>query len=1153
MRLTRLELKGFKSFRDKTVLEFPDKFTGVVGPNGSGKSNTTEAICFVLGKSRGLRAANLQELIFNGGLSGEPAQKAVVAITLRDDSGQKHRITRIVDREGNSVYKLNDKKTTRQKIMEIAGDSEYNIILQDDITKVVEMRPKDRRKIIDDLCGIGVYDDKRDKALTELEKVEERISQTHIILGEKQGYMNSLRKERDEALKYTKTRDQLRSARASLLTKEISSLERRDERISEQVAEITRGRQEAIKRISDIKAEIHKKTEHLRQVNSQLIRLEEEKQGTKITEVRGEIARHQDKIDLLTKQLEALDAEEKDKRGSLTVVSADRRESEGLFQESETKFSIVAKQLETQTAKSVDLAVETELDLVKNRIYESRSRIKALQEQNGKKQLEQGVLAKERESLEDKLKVDSTEEQGSIKQVEQFQMDYDRAMSDFKKFESQYSLANEQVNTLRQTLEEQRLTLTKKQSEISAILRTSGGLQHAVRAIISLKKVIPGIFGPVMQLGEVKDDRYAAALNVAAGNRMQFVVVQSVNDASKCIDYLKQKRIGRCTFLPLDKVNVKVRDRAPKESLGFARDFVAYSSKFSKVFEYVLGDTLLVKDIEAARAIGIGDWRMVTLDGDLLELSGAITGGHLGDRVEVTFNNIEEFEKEISALETLVAQTEAQYTEVLSSRGRLDATLMTLRERIRTSKEAFDGAGHSQNIQAERRVGIRERLNKVVESIDVISRDIQENSLEATKLEKAASADEKSLEELALRRGKGTVTKMDSLRDELRKFEVEKTKVAEKLVFLRQQGETLKARIQELGLAKDGISSELKSLGDGVRKLKLALDDLEQAHQSVGGEIKKLMDERGQTEVEITQISSSVGEIEGGMNLAAQQMQDFTIEKAKITTRLEDLRREFSKYEGVELIDKSVKDLEDMAAKMDQELTSFGSVNMRSIETFEVIKKEFEEITEKLETLKKERQSIFDFMDKIESKKRDTFMEAFDKVKANFERIYAQLSDGKGTLTLDNPMNISESGLIITASPGGKRLMSLDAMSGGEKVLTSSAFLLGLQQYKPAYFYIVDELDAALDKRNSVKLAQMLAASSSQFLMVTHNNNMLKYMDSAIGVSMINGVSQIVGVRFNEQTQSAVETALPSTKEAQVDIDDESIGEEDKTPPQEPQ
>jgi len=311
------------------------------------------------------------------------------------------------------------------------------------------------------------------------------------------------------------------------------------------------------------------------------------------------------------------------------------------------------------------------------------------------------------------------------------------------------------------------------------------------------------------------------------------------------------------------------------------------------------------------------------------------------------------------------------------------------------------------------------------------------------------------------------------------------------------------------------MNEEIGSLSSEVTEFQERLEEMMKQSTVIGTEIEAMIVKRNQYEEDITGLSESIGSNQKLIEEINENLSGYMIEKAKIETRLEDMNKDYERYDGVELLDKSVKDLEELASRMEGDLLAFGTVNLRAIETYDVIKNEYDEISEKLDTLKKERQSIFDFMEKIEQKKRVTFMEAFEKVKFNFERIFAELSEGKGTLILDNPMIVSESGLIIKASPGGKKIMSLDAMSGGEKVLTSAAFLLAVQQYKPSYFYVVDELDAALDKKNSVHLADMLKTSDSQFLMVTHNNSMLRYMDSAIGVSMQDAISHIVGVKFN--------------------------------------
>ncbi len=1117
MRLSRLEIKGFKSFRDKTVLEFPDKFMGIVGPNGSGKSNITEAICFVLGKSRGLRAANLAELIFNGGIGGDPAQKATVSITLQDDENRKYRITRIVERDGTSVYKIEDRRATRQEILELVGDSEYNILLQDDITRAVEMKPQQRREVIDDLCGIGAYDEKRDKALRELEKVEERINQTTIILGQKQGYMNSLKKERDEALKYTNARDELNKTKATLLYKEINSLEKRDEKISESTKQLEDERQKNLHEISSLKSEAAQKATELKEAGKRMVALEEEMRGAKIAETRGEILRAEDKSRTLSDRFEELGAEDKDKRQQLDDFAKEHREIEDKLATYDKKIVLLNTDLEKEMKKAADPSIEGELDEVKNKVYEARSTVKAMAELAERLKQEKKTMELERSSLEERIKSEVGGEQTTLKGFEGAQSTYNKTLSDYRQYEAAYGELSKNAAEAGENLQRQSIALNRKQSELEAIMKASGGLQKAVKAVLGLKKVISGIHGPIAQLGVIEDDRYASAISAAAGARMQYVVVSTVDDAAKCIDYLRKKEIGRCTFLPIDKIKVKTADKAPEGSVGFARDFVKHSAKYKKVFDYIFGDTIVVKDIEAAKKVGIGEWRMVTLDGDLLELSGAMTGGYRPDRAEITFSNIDELEGEIAALDEKTRAVQTEYEKLAAEKTKKEQALVSLRLRLTSEKDQLDKANVNISVSSERRNTIRKRLNEVVESIRRVDERIQEAGLETTKIQKKSSADEKRLAELIQKRGVDRKSMADEIKDELRDLAIEKTKLTEgKTHLVRQDAET-RDRTARIKNAREEMAGEMESLRDNISKLTKHLESLESSQKSVGGEIKKLSEERLALEEEITSLSAKAGEIEAGMDGFSQRLSDYMVEKAKISQKLEDLRKEYERYKGVELIEKSVKELEDLAVKLEENLTNFGSVNLRAVETYEVIKSEYEDITSKLETLKTERQTIFDFMDKIEQKKKETFMEAFERVKDNFERIFADLSDGKGTLIIDNPMNISEAGLLIKASPAGKKLMSLDSMSGGEKVLTSTAFLLALQQYKPAYFYIVDELDAALDHRNSMRLGEMLARSGSQFLMVTHNNNMLKHMNSAIGVSMKSGVSQIVGVRLDDK------------------------------------
>ncbi len=1115
MRLTKLELKGFKSFRDKTTLEFPDKFMGIVGPNGSGKSNITEAICFVLGKSRGLRAANLPELIFNGGLDKKPSDRAVVAITLKDNEGRRHKISRIIDRDGHSIYKLNDSRCTRQRIIDLIGDNEYNIILQDDVTKVIDMKPNERRTIIDNLCGIAEYDEKRDKSINELKKVEERISETHIILGEKLGYLKELRKERDEALKYQDARTTLKQSKATLLNKEIQSISKRGEKIDEDTVGMKASKEESLKSIGDAKTHISEKNSLLKDLSNQIIKLEEDKTGTKISATQSEIVRRQDKIAMLSERLEAVIQEFNEREDRKIMFNKDIRDYSEELEKMGHKLASLHKDLLKEGEKIGEGLVEDESDSIRENMFDYKSQVKATEESIESSRSDLNDLNVERKDYESRLKDLSTREQKTIKDVEKTRLEYERQTQAVSKYGEEAGIIRKALDELRYSMEASRIKLGEKQSELRTLERASSGLRGAVKAVMSLKKVLPGIHGPVSQLGKVKDSTYDLPMQVAAGARMQFIVVDTVDTSGKCIDYLRKKKVGRATFLPLDKIGGKTADSLPKDALGFTRDFIKCDKKYKKVFEYVFGNTILVKDIDSAKTVGIGKWRMVTLDGDLLELSGAMTGGFIKDRAEISFSNIEEIEEEIKTLEKHIVALEDDFEERQNAVKKIDTIILKQRSSVEQAKKTLDEGVLDLNLLTEKKDVIRNSLKQVIERIEVTDNKIREYELKTTEMRKTLSVTEKQLASMLEERGPIDRTQYDILKDEIRDVEVEDGRLNERISSLTSQISENDSLLSELIESRDSMNEEIGSLSSEVTEFQERLEEMMKQSTVIGTEIEAMIVKRNQYEEDITGLSESIGSNQKLIEEINENLSGYMIEKAKIETRLEDMNKDYERYDGVELLDKSVKDLEELASRMEGDLLAFGTVNLRAIETYDVIKNEYDEISEKLDTLKKERQSIFDFMEKIEQKKRVTFMEAFEKVKFNFERIFAELSEGKGTLILDNPMIVSESGLIIKASPGGKKIMSLDAMSGGEKVLTSAAFLLAVQQYKPSYFYVVDELDAALDKKNSVHLADMLKTSDSQFLMVTHNNSMLRYMDSAIGVSMQDAISHIVGVKFN--------------------------------------
>ncbi len=1119
MHLDKLEIKGFKSFKDKTVLEFPDQYTAIVGPNGSGKSNIIDSVCFVLGRSRGLRVTNVSELICNGGPGGKDCSEAKVTLHL-SDADKKTKVSREIDRTGKSVYRIDDKVATRQEIVDIMGDNEYNIILQSDADKVINMKPKERRKIIDDLCGIAEYDEKKEKALGELEKVEGRIAEVNIILGEKQGYLGELGKERDEAIKFQNLQEESKKAHATILHLEIDEHEKKQGKVIEKITELNTRKQNHQDRIAQIKAEVSEKNNSLKETNTQILKLEEEKGATKLIELKGDITRNKDRLQNQEDNLKTMSAnlsEKKKKQHAL--IEEDKKIGSGIKKLAEDLVP-VSEKVKEESAKVEGNETDKEVDALKTSVFDLRSQITMGAEIVERGHAEMQSVENEKTALDEKVKESLKGEKELAKTIDDHMM---RNRGNFQEYESLKAELPEiakKYSEITKELEESQMIYAAKKSEIATLERTTDNLSKSVAAVMQLKSIIPGIYGIVSQLGSISNPEYTKALQIAGGGRLEDIVVENEEVAGKCIEYLKKQRIGRATFLPLTKIKVEVMEdeRVPARSLGFARTFITTPKKFEKIFDYVYRDTLLVGDFETAKKIGVGQWRMITVDGELITREGAITGGFTKDAsVSIKFSSTEEMEKELKIIEKRMVKLDGDRQELDLRRDKVEEKLARLEDGVSAGKTDLEKIKLEKEALTVRREELRQRIKELDARTDELKKKISENN-ESTKRSKAElESCEKKLEKILKKSPKVDTAALDALREKKHQMEIDISRLEEKKSLLVSSE-------KELGTEIDMLLAEEKNTRETIKKIHVDLKELEnlfsvqeKENKRLMEDIEKLIDARSKCEAEITKLAGEAGTREYESTRLSEDISRNEVEKAKIETKQLELLKAYEIYAGIALIEgKRLRELEEMAAAIDKQLSSFGSVNMRAVENYEILKKEIDEVIEKLETLKVERQSIFDFMETVEQRKRETFNAAFEIIKNFFENIFKEISGGEGTLILDNPREISDCGLLIAASPKGKKMLNIDLMSGGEKVLTTSAFLLAIQRYKPSHFYIVDELDAALDRENSMKLAELLSKSSAQFLLITHNEALMKYAQSVIGVSMNNGISQIVGVKLTD-------------------------------------
>jgi len=827
-KITRITLQGFKSFNKKISVPFVEGFNIVCGPNGVGKSNIVDAICFVLGRAsaKSLRAGRLHELIFHGGDGKSPAQRASVILYL--DNSKKIfsfddpevSVTRKVNKKGVCVYKIQGKTTTREKVLELLSSARihpdgHNIILQGDITNVIEMNPVERRTIIDEISGIAEYNEKKRKAERDLNVVDQKLKEAEIIITERYDIFRRLEEERNAAVRYQNLQKQLVILKSSLAHRKLVDFEKNINILDEETEKSEKENESLQAEIEEIEAELEKRENEIQEVANKLIRFSE-------------------------------------------IVEA-----------------------------------EKEVSLLKSKVMVNKDRI-----DSNKREI------KRLDSLIERLKV----------------------------------------------MESRRVEMEE-------------GVPRSVKAI--LKQNLKGVFGTVSSVIKVPE-KYKIAIEIASGFHLNDIIVDDDKTAKFCIEYLKRERIGRATFLPLNKIKprfLKETFSRRKGVLGVASKLVKYDSRFSKAVEFVLGSTLIVENLDIARGIGIGKVRMVTLEGDLIETSGAMIGGY--------------FRRTYTKLTTSIAKSE-------------------------------------------------------IEEYEKIRRNLEEEI-------------------------KNLTSQTDELEKKLKKYSnLETTKEF--------------AALKKIRLATEKELDKLRKRRKEIYERKLTL----------------------QTEIN-----------------------KFKIRRAKIEAEFETVKLEALQYGKVKFIEKSIRILTKSISDVQQELLSLGAVNFKAIEQYEKFKSEFDEYKKKYEKILEEKKAVLDMIEKIEEKRREVFNRCLQEVSNYFNDMFNKMMKGSASLELDNPLDL-ESGLVIQANPVGKMMLNIDSLSGGEKTLTALAFLFSVQKYKPAPFYILDEVDAALDKENSKKIAELIKSLSKeeQFLVITHNEQTIKYGDIVYGVTMETGESKILGLEM---------------------------------------
>ncbi len=1165
MHIKELEIDNFKSFANKIEIPFLPGFTTISGPNGSGKSNIIDSILFALGlsTSRSLRAEKLFHLISTYTKKNE----AYVRVSFAPDSSSDETIDvarriRKSSQGFNSIYYLNGKISTLSDIHMVLEKynitpTSYNVMMQGDVMAITNCSANERRKIIDEIAGVADFDRRIEQAQGELDTVESRVERSTIILNEIDSRLEQLAAEREQAIKYQKLQEEKKNYESKLTSAKYFDLKKAIELAHESILEFNKKKKEEEIKLKDLEIKLSQTKVKYNEISEEVKAKGEDEQieiKKKSEELKGQINNKSSAINFADKQIhDNLRTIENAKNGIEVSGQKNNKARENIdikkAEIEEIEKQILLKKEELNTI----IQEQTGLNQTANQHIQKRNELK---KELDNVQAEENALIKEQAPLE-------AEVNSFRKELSSAKNALDELYTFKNNFSSNKDNLELQVQELTKELEEfkeiqkstmQELDTTKNEiSDLSYNINTSYrkissleaqkiafdemNLGRPVDTVMSAK--VRGVHAPLVQLGQV-DQEYSLALEVAMGSRMRSIVVDDEDVAKICVEILKSSKAGRATFIPLNKIKPAPSSlKLPKEKgvIDFAINLIDFEDEYLDAFWHALGDTIVAEDFECAKRL-IGKYRIVTLQGEIFEKSGSITGGSAaksGLKFSQAQNNeldtfktrLSEMEKKLETLEQKRNNLEKKldsvrinYSNVMTELNKAKLELSSL---LRTQEETEKNIEEKNKQIAELEPKILDydkKLEKIEEKMILINEKSLLLQEEIAKIEKLMPEDElqklKELTEEKENEIKILENQISHANNDINDFNREIAFNEEVIKTKHEQIDKLLRDNETLALDKERYTQEIKEIDSRV-------GELEEQIRILGEKLIELQAKRDEINSELLELEKLKNLYENNLERFAEQIESFKARRRELEPQLEEVSTEL-KEAGIELqklepLEISVDDINSKISKLQKKMEELGLVNMRALTAYDEALSRQQKLKAQIDTLSQERLQILERMNGFEQLKKDTFLKAYNAINENFKDIFNKLSDGEGTLVLENENAPFAGGMTIEAQPRDKKKQRLEAMSGGEKSLTALAFVFAIQRYMPAPFYALDEVDANLDGINVEKLAHIVQKQSenTQFIVVSHRKPMIESANRTIGVTQKEkGITRVTGVKLRD-------------------------------------
>lgn len=1197
MKFKKMEIHGFKSFADKLEVNFDSGITGIVGPNGCGKSNVADSIRWVMGEqsAKSMRGSSMQDVIFNGTELRKP--ESYCEVSLYFDNTEKIFpldysevvLSRKLYRSGESEYAINKSPVRLKDVLDCLRDSglgrdSYCVIGQGKIDSLISAKPEDRRTIFEEAAGISRFKSRKIEAERKLERTRDNLTRINDIIYELEKQIEPLSKQSENAKKFLELKEQLKSLEVNIYIAQYDSASTS----KAEIANILNG----------INEELDQKEKDL-----EFAILKYEESVNSISELDEKISSLRDELLNLTVALEKKSGEAKLVQEKITNLEEQNKKLETEIAQDDTLQESLAKiieeknislektrdvlsELERQIAKvneeylsiveritAGEIAAEESGDEILNatsKLGDVKSSLSSLQAEKNILTEKQTELLSRREELNNS-KQDLLSTKGDIDQkLNTFEDEKQELKEQLSSVAAKIEVTGESYNNLSKSIDDMKVeyhaglskarVLQEMQEDNEGFIVSVKRLLEQAKTNVAISSRVMGVVAKLMQVPK----SYEVAIEFALGGSVQNIVTKNDEDTKYLVNYLKQNNFGRATFLPISEVKIRsVSDNVRKQMnmpgvIGVASELISFDKKFEPIFEHLLGGTIIVDNLTTAVSLSQKTGyvaKIVTLDGDIINPHGAVTGG---SRKETSTNLISR-EREIK---DLLASLEVQKADIEQGSKKLEK-LLENQEKLNSEMIKLNALIHEKDVAIVKEEEKREGLEYQINDIDKEDRNIGysiESLLDRLEIiDKKIEIASREQDEISEEKTKATTAKNEqsSRFDTLKK---QREALYENITELKVKRASADANIESLEAELERFNSDLAVSNYRYRENKLALQknltSLSEYQEILDSYSKESvfaenMEKLQETRDKLANMDSYKSELQAKMNDADTRKMQLTTEIQRVSDRKlkEEMRlanidtdietmqeRVWEEYgltyasaQDLKLTDFDLNQALSVSGKVKRQIQALGFVNVNAIEDLKVVQERYDDMSTQRNDLESAEKDLVKIIKELTNEMESKFKDQFDKINTNFQKIFTELfGGGKAQLALntENGESLLECGIDIKAEPPGKKLQSISLLSGGEKALTAIAILFAILKLSPMPFCVLDEIEAALDDANVERFARYLQRFSkdTQFIVITHRKPTMELADCLYGVTMEEkGVSKMVSVKLSDAVKQSAE------------------------------